>query len=111
MTLLILFLGLSKLKTFLLSCFTEEARRPWIWGGAGVSVGLLIVVCDQYFTDTPAVQVTSGVYTVAIKGGSRAGTDNRLSATITYPCRLSSMEDDITVTLDFKGPKKTFVYL
>ncbi|XP_078309323.1 uncharacterized protein LOC111101562 isoform X2 [Crassostrea virginica] len=34
----------------------EEARRPWIWGGAGVSVGLLIVVCDQYFTDTPAVQ-------------------------------------------------------
>ena len=74
MTLLILFLGLSKLKTFLLFCVTEEARRPWIWGGAGVSVGLLIVVCDQYFTDTPAVQVhvTSGVYTVAIKGGSTA---------------------------------------
>ena len=78
MTLLILYLGLSKLKTFLLFCVTEEARRPWIWGGAGVSVGLLIVVCDQYLTDTPAVQVhvTSGVYTVAIKGGSTVGTDN-----------------------------------
>ena len=48
-----------------------------------MSVGLLIVVCDQYFTDTPAVQVhvTNGVYTVAIKGGPRSGTDNPLSAT------------------------------
>ena len=96
MTLLII----QNSKHFLLFFVTEEARRSWIWGGAGVSMGLLIVVCDQYLTDTPTMQVTSGVYTVAIIGGSRAGTDNPLSATNTYPCRLRSMVD-ITVRLDY----------
>ena len=103
MTLLII----QNSKHFLLFFVTEEARRPWIWGGAGVSVGLLIVVCDQHLTDTPAVQVhvTSGVYTVAIKGGSTAQI-----TPLCYLLRLSSMVD-ITVTLDFTCPKETFVYL
>lgn len=38
---------------------TEEARRPWVWGGAGLFLGLLIVVCDQLIPQKPAVQVSN----------------------------------------------------
>lgn len=57
-----LFFGLKskcKFYVFYISVFAEDARRPWVWGGAGLFLGLLVVVCDQFIPQKPAVQVSS----------------------------------------------------
>lgn len=48
----------SNILSLNISVLTEEARRPWVWGGAGLFLGLLVVVCDQLIPQKPAVQVS-----------------------------------------------------
>lgn len=48
--------AISKTRKEMTKARKEDARRPWVWGGAGLFLGLLVVVCDQFIPQKPAVQ-------------------------------------------------------
>ena len=38
--------------------FSENARQPWLFSGAGFLLGVLIVLADQFLTKHPSINVS-----------------------------------------------------
>ncbi|XP_061171302.1 stress-induced-phosphoprotein 1-like [Saccostrea echinata] len=62
--------AISKTRREMTKARKENARRPWIWGGGGVLLGVIVVFCDQWLAEKPVLQyLILQVLLVAVFGG------------------------------------------
>ncbi|XP_048765669.1 hsp70-Hsp90 organising protein-like isoform X2 [Ostrea edulis] len=48
--------AISRTKKEIIKIRKDEAWRPWIWGGGGCLLGVVVVLCDQFVADKPTLQ-------------------------------------------------------